>query len=78
MRRIIYSPKEKKKNPILLELEDKEQWKLSEKQKGIEKKKNFCGSCQKDFTKKEQWLFDLIPEASSKGMRAPHSTSHKE
>lgn len=30
-----------KKETILLEVEDKEQWKLSEKQKGIEKKENF-------------------------------------
>lgn len=51
-------------------LEDKEQWKLSEKQKGIEKKKN--------FTKRNNGVFGLIPEASSKGMRPPHSTGHKE
>lgn len=36
----------------MLELADKEQWKLSEEQKGIEKERNFGGSCQKNITKR--------------------------
>lgn len=36
----------------MLELADKEQWKLSEDQKGIEKRGTLGGSRQKDITKR--------------------------
>lgn len=65
-----------KREKTLLELADKEQWKLSEKQKGIEKKE-LLGELPESHYKKEQWPFGFSSEVA-KGLRPPHTTSHRQ